>query len=323
MTLLDKYLYGTGWWRVPRTLAAPLSLIYPTVSFLRYLASRPQRLPCYTIGIGNLTAGGTGKTPVAIALANRFTQHGYRVGILSRGYNGSYQAPFLQVTRQTPWHLCGDEPLLMAHKTEATVVVSRERIPGARHLLQEGCQLILLDDAFSNHKIHKDYEILLEDFERPLGNGLAIPAGTLREFSSTKSRADIVMPTRVPNDYSMERPGVHYHMLCTVKAGSTVNAYSALGNNQAFFAALEEQGYHIHRAVALPDHSTPDASQWDMLLRDQIPILTTEKDAIKLDPETLPQVSPVSLEVKLGGMDGPLRFIEEGIMKAINRGGAW
>ncbi|ADU66999.1 tetraacyldisaccharide 4'-kinase [Desulfurispirillum indicum S5] len=315
MSLRDRYLYGGGLWHLPRLALLPLSLLYPLIGAWRYRLATPRRFPFFTISLGNLVAGGTGKTPLTIVLARLLTEHGLKVGILSRGYGGSYREPYLVVTESTPWRECGDEPLLMARRTAAQVVVSRQRIPGALYLQQQGVDVVLLDDAFSNHKLVKDFEILLLDHRRPLGNGLPIPSGLLREFPSAIARADLVIRTRVEEHFAGDAPAAHYAMSCSADRAFPISAYSALGNNRAFFEGLQQMGYRLERTLALPDHGVPTDDQLEALSAGGHPLVTSEKDHLKLSTHWQPRVMPVGLALKLLNTDAPL----ENLLQRIKR----
>ena len=156
------------------------------------------------VSIGNITVGGTGKTPVTAYIARFLLAQGYRVAVLSRGYGGSLEGQTCVVSDGLTIMLsaveCGDEPYLLASTVPGLmVVIGTDRYAAGQLAIEQlAPDIFLLDDGFQHLRLHRDLNILLQDFSRPFGNGLTLPAGILREPSSAASRADLVIFTRAP-----------------------------------------------------------------------------------------------------------------------------
>ena len=241
------------------------------------------RLTVPVVVIGNFTAGGTGKTPLVIALAEHFKQRGYRPGIVSRGY-GRVSRGSVRVGPRTPADQCGDEPKLMFERTGMPIVVDRDRLAAANALIADGCDLILSDDGLQHANLPRDIEIEVLDGERRYGNGLLIPAGPLRE----KPRA---VDLRVING-GQANAGEYGMRLCSGMAsaidggerrelgsfaGSPIDAVAGIGNPARFFSALRELGLSI-RAHPFPDHHRYRVEDFSGMAG---PLVMTEKDAVK------------------------------------------
>ncbi len=293
---LHQYLYGTGLWRIPRVLLLPLAWIYPTVSWLRYHVARPKHFPFFTVAIGNLVAGGTGKTPLTLFFAQHLQAKGFKVAILSRGYGGKYKTPFAVITPETTWEVGGDEPLLLALRSGATVVVSRNRFDGARYLATQEIDVVILDDAFSNHALHKDFECLLLDATTPYGNGWPIPSGTLREFPSQQQRADTALLTRVPLEYTGAHPAFHFALRLALPTGCAIACASALGDNRQFQQALRQAGFIIEKTWEGLDHHPIPAAVIEELASHGLPVVTTVKDFVKIPAQLRSLVHVAELE---------------------------
>ena len=289
---------GHGWYRV----LLPLSGIYWLLSALRrflygagVLRTRRAKVP--VIVIGNITAGGTGKTPVTVWLASSLAERGFSPGIVSRGYGGSKSGTSMRVDVRSDPAVVGDEPVLIALRTGRPVVVDADRARGAAMLVQDGADLVIADDGLQHYALARDYEICVVDGARGLGNGLLLPAGPLREPVSRIGEVDQVlingrlrerqeaMPTGLQNaiefrlaakealrlDGSLSRPIERF-------AGTTVHAVAAIGNPGRFFDMLRGHGIQVIEH-AYPDHAPLRPGELDF--RDDFDILMTEKDAVK------------------------------------------
>jgi tetraacyldisaccharide 4'-kinase len=289
---------GHGWYRV----LLPLSGIYWLLSALRrflygagVLRTRRAKVP--VIVIGNITAGGTGKTPVTVWLASSLAERGFSPGIVSRGYGGSKSGTSMRVDVRSDPAVVGDEPVLIALRTGRPVVVDADRARGAAMLVQDGADLVIADDGLQHYALARDYEICVVDGARGLGNGLLLPAGPLREPVSRIGEVDQVlingrlrerqeaMPTGLQNaiefrlaakealrlDGSLSRPIERF-------AGTTVHAVAAIGNPGRFFDMLRGHGIQVIEH-AYPDHAPLQPGDLDF--GDDFDILMTEKDAVK------------------------------------------
>ncbi len=289
---------GHGWYRV----LLPLSGIYWLLSALRrflygagVLRTRRAKVP--VIVIGNITAGGTGKTPVTVWLASSLAERGFSPGIVSRGYGGSKSGTSMRVDVRSDPAVVGDEPVLIALRTGRPVVVDADRARGAAMLVQDGADLVIADDGLQHYALARDYEICVVDGARGLGNGALLPAGPLRESVSRIGEVDQVlingrlrerqeaMPTGLQNaiefrlaakealrlDGSLSRPIERF-------AGTTVHAVAAIGNPGRFFDMLRGHGIQVIEH-AYPDHAPLQPGDLDF--GDDFDILMTEKDAVK------------------------------------------
>ncbi|MGB5131525.1 MAG: tetraacyldisaccharide 4'-kinase, partial [Steroidobacteraceae bacterium] len=250
--LLETWYGGgrRGWWLLP------LAWLYAAVAGLRRSAYRHGLLPRYrsrrpVVVVGNLTVGGTGKTPLVIWLAGELAARGLRVGIASRGYGAAGGTARL-VTALDDAASAGDEPLLLQRRLRQPVAIGKRRADAVR-LLEPDCDLILCDDGLQHYALDRDLEIAVIDGPRGLGNGLRLPAGPLRESRSRLAQVDAV----VVNDTGFTWPGAIQMKLVPVAAvalaggerrplaafaGRRVRAVAAIGNPKRFFAMLREHG---------------------------------------------------------------------------------
>ncbi|MDA0362017.1 MAG: tetraacyldisaccharide 4'-kinase [Proteobacteria bacterium] len=306
------------WYKDPGLLAGlllPLTFIYKFLTLLKRATSKPYRATVPVICIGNLTVGGTGKTPTVIALAQRLITQGYNPSIVSRGYGGSQKGP-LKVNEQIhKFNDVGDEPLLLS--SIAPTWVAKNRRLGIIAAVKQGANIILLDDGFQNKKIYKDISIVTVDAYRGFGNGLLLPAGPLREpIYSGLSTANFLISIgddeshkNFINKLSLERtPTIISGRLAPIKTGMdwenlSVFAFAGIGNPEKFFLNLRNLGAKVVNTIALSDHQIFDKK---LLLRLETEsseinaqLVTTEKDAIRLPHEFRKKVLslPVRLEI--------------------------
>ncbi len=287
---LQRVWYGSarGAW-----LLLPLSWMFATVAGLRRWCYRKgvfrsTALDRPVVVVGNITAGGTGKTPVILWLAKRLREAGLRPGILSRGYGGRRGAEPLRVTVDADPAEVGDEPLMMARRDVAPVVVCQDRAAGARALAALGVDVILSDDGLQHYRLHRDVEIAVVDGRRRLGNCRLLPAGPLREPESRLASVDFVVCNGGqprPGEIGMELVGDMARRLADGQAaqvhdfrGRRCHAFAAIGNPQRFFDQLRDAGLDVI-AHPLPDHAWVDLEHYD--IGDDVPVLMTEKDAVK------------------------------------------
>jgi tetraacyldisaccharide 4'-kinase len=266
----------------------------------RVLSSRQppaaERLPVPVIVVGKFTAGGTGKTPLVIALAEYFRDRGYRPGIVSRGHGRKGGQP-LRVVASTPVEASGDEPRLMFERTGLPVFVDRDRVAAARAAVDAGCNLVIADDGLQHRRLERDIEIEVVDAQRAYGNGLLLPAGPLRE---RPRRCDFRVLNGVEaqaedhgaggdGDWLMHlRLGDALRLVGGTQAASPVrpladflpgpvHAAAGIGHPERFFAALEGIGLSVTRHP-FPDHHGFTAADFERM---EGPILMTAKDAVK------------------------------------------
>jgi tetraacyldisaccharide 4'-kinase len=275
-----------------------LRLLAQAYSALRNRAAPPSRrhqYPVTIIVVGNITAGGAGKTPTVMALVQLLSQWGLRTGVISRGY-GRRNKDLLEVSSQCPVPDCGDEPVLIHRVCACPVVVADDRVAALEHLLKHHeLDVVIADDGLQHRALPRDLEICLVDGQRGLGNGLLLPAGPLRDSPEVLARVDRVL-------YKGRQPkGLPLGEVVTVQLdqavhidrgeakplsqwqGQTVQAVAGIGNPESFFYSLEQAGIKLQRH-ALADHQACSpvlAQRWAQ----RGPILMTAKDAVKWPAE--------------------------------------
>ena len=309
MTLIDTLesaWYGDArppWW------TWPLAALYGAVVRLRGRlyrsgALRSVRLPVPVIVVGNLSVGGTGKTPLTIALAGALRARGYRPGVVSRGHGGRRREPLLLDDRPDPAEV-GDEPCLV-RASGVPVAIGRERPAAARLLLDAGCDVVIADDGLQHYALARDMEICVIDGVRRFGNGHLLPAGPLREPLSRLSRvdfrvcngaspADAEFPMQLLGD---EMVALHDDARRPLQdlAGQRVHAVAAIGHPARFFASLRAAGIEPIEHV-FADHHAFVATDLDF--GDRLPVLMTDKDAVKCRHFTRPDWWRVPVRAEL------------------------
>jgi tetraacyldisaccharide 4'-kinase len=311
------------WW------LRPLALTYGALAASRrYLYAKrlrsSARMPVPVIVIGNLSVGGTGKTPLVCWLSARLMERGFRPGVVTRGYGGSLPDMRL-VGRSDDPAIVGDEPLLLARRTGAPVAVGRDRPAAARLLAHAGCNVVLSDDGLQHYALARDCEIVVIDGERRFGNGWLLPAGPLREAPDRLASADAVVMNggQAPSDGALRMRLDAERVLSVIGnfgkalgefAGSTVHAVAGIGNPERFFSMLRAHGLDVI-AHALPDHAHLQAA--DIAFGDERAVLMTEKDAVKCAGIAGPQHWYVPVTASFDAADSD-RLVDI-VMQAIHR----
>lgn len=284
------------WYR--RSLIAyllwPLSLLYRLLSALRrgfYALRAPfwprPRIP--VVVVGNLSVGGTGKTPMVIWLANHLRANGIKPGIVSRGYGGQAQSWPQEVSAQSDPRQVGDEPVLIATRSACPVYVAPKRNQAIRRLLKKHpCDVIISDDGMQHYAMRRHIEIAMIDSKRRFGNGFCLPAGPLREPIKRLKQVDFVVVNGLakPGEFAMGLRGgiaVNLHDVSMTQPleafrHQSVHAVAGIGNPARFFDALSVNGIQV-QAHPFPDHHQFEPG--DIAFEDGLPVLMTEKDAVK------------------------------------------
>ena len=308
---IQRAWYGdplAAWWL---QLLRPLSWLYRSLAALRrcWLLHKLKKNPraasrAIVVVVGNITVGGTGKTPLLLALAQELTRRGYRVGIVSRGYGGKAPHYPLRVDAATLVAHCGDEPALLARRSRVPLVVDPRRARAVAALEAE-CDVILSDDGLQHYAMARDIEIIVLDGARGIGNGLCLPAGPLRETVARLSRADFVICNgswrQQPLKPVQPTPMYEMHLVpgdcVNVRSGERipvekffrkqlVHAVAGIGNPERFFNVLRNFG------CQLMEHTFADHHRYvadDLHFGDTLPIIMTEKDAVKCQSFASPQ----------------------------------
>ncbi len=289
------------WWKEKPTLCAwllwPLGLVYGAVTARRMgargIISRDQKIIC----IGNFTAGGAGKTPIAIAVAKLLLEKHCTVCFLSRGYGGTTSVPVLVDPQIHTAELVGDEPLLLARI--APTIVSKNRADGLKLCIETGADIIIMDDGLQNPSVKKDFSVAVVDSETGIGNGLCIPAGPLR--APIDKQLDHVQMVVFMGDgqqsileqklrqlsipffkAGLEAPS---HILSSLRDKAFL-AYCGIGRPDKFFNYIEKLGGYIAKRYTFSDHHAFTAREAKRLLEEaqseHLVLITTEKDFVRL-----------------------------------------
>ena len=286
---LQEVWYGG---RTPDLWMTGLSFLYRLLLSAKDLAyraglRRAQRFEVPIVVVGNITVGGTGKTPLVIHLVEILRTAGYHPGVVSRGYGSSAGAGPRLVDAVSRPAAVGDEPLLIHRRSGVPVMVGSNRVASIRRLLADySLDIIISDDGLQYQKMARDLEIVVIDGYRRLGNGRLLPAGPLREPSTRLLTVDFSLV----NGGDASELSMHLKGDTLVKlqdgtertleafAGQSVNAVAGIGNPERFFSQLEGAGVIIERH-SFPDHHL--FTQADLSRLDDKPIFMTEKDAVK------------------------------------------
>ncbi|KGQ38477.1 tetraacyldisaccharide 4'-kinase [Gallibacterium genomosp. 1] len=288
-----KFWYQQSWLQ---WLLLPFSWVFQLATYLRRKAYQKGifsswKAPCTVVVVGNLSVGGNGKTPLVITLVEQLQRQGIRVGVISRGYGGeSDEYPFL-VCASSDAKKVGDEPVLIAQRTSVPIAISPDRRQSIE-LLHKAYhpQVIISDDGLQHYKLQRDLELVVVDGERRFGNGLLLPAGPLRELPQQRLKTvdavicnggiaqnnEILMILR-----STEAINLVTNERIALTQFSQVNAIAGIGYPPRFFTSLEHQGIEILSSISFPDHHSFKPLDFSTFDQDDIPLLMTEKDAVK------------------------------------------
>lgn len=292
-TALNEIWYGhhpASWLLMP-----PALMFLGVVSLRRWAyrvgAMRVRRVAAPVVVVGNLTAGGAGKTPLVIWVAGYLHSIGYRPGIVARGYGGRARGWPQQVRPDSDPRTVGDEAILIARRTGCPVAVGPCRADGASALIEHaGCDIIVSDDGLQHYALHRDLEICVIDGVRRLGNGRVLPAGPLREPARRLREVDMIVcnGTAARGEFGMKYVATHAVSVANPRravdfgslAQDNVHAVAGIGNPERFFSMLRNRGLRV-LPHPFPDHHRFRPSELDF--GDGLPVLMTEKDAVKCE----------------------------------------
>ena len=303
-------------------------------------------VPLKVISVGNLTVGGTGKTPMTLWLAQTLQQRGFRVGILTRGYKGTASGPTLVGQDGSPLVTpveVGDEAVLLARRFPGVVIAGSDRVAAAQLAHQRfGLDALILDDGFQHRRLHREVDVVLVS-EQGLANTWLLPAGPFREPLTAIHRAHaLVLSKRIlGNDHSLSSfignpqspiPLFHADLIPTslvqvvdrrwleqplsLLAGKRIMAVTAIANPKPFYQTLQQQGAEIVRVVEFPDHHSYTHSEWQQLNHQSSAVdmlLTTEKDLVKLEhlTPTLDRLLTLRVDLQIEPAEAFLHIITQ------------
>ncbi|MFO6297392.1 tetraacyldisaccharide 4'-kinase [Rahnella selenatireducens] len=297
-------------------LLLPLSWLYGLISnLIRYSyksgLKKSWRAPVPVVVVGNLTAGGNGKTPVVIWLVETLQQHGFRVGVVSRGYGGKAESYPLVLTADTKAAQAGDEPVLIFQRTGAPVAVSPVRSDAVKALLAaHELDVIITDDGLQHYALQRDVEIVVVDGVRRFGNGHWLPAGPMRERQARLRSVDAVITnggTALAGELFMVlQPGKAVNLVTGEQRDAAmlknVVAMAGIGHPPRFFATLKQLGVDLQKEIAFADHQAYTPEQISATTQPGQQLLMTEKDAVKCRSFAQPDWWYLPVEAKIQGL---------------------
>jgi tetraacyldisaccharide 4'-kinase len=327
------------WWKthsMAAFLLSPLSLIYGWIAGQRMGKKPLLTTKSPVLCVGNFITGGAGKTPTAITLAHAAKRAGQKPGFLSRGYGGGITLATLVDPDAHNSHDVGDEPLLLA--AHFPIVVSPDRPKGADLLEQQDVNFIIMDDGFQNPSLHKDYNLVVVDSARGIGNGHAMPGGPLRASLGTQlahANAVLVIGKENGADRAIRaaarraKPVYEAQIVATDPKGwknHKILAFAGIGDPEKFYSSLREAGANVVATRSFADHHPLSAEEATEIMqqaeRDELEIVTTSKDAVRLkgrgtNQQTLLERTRIfDIRLEFDSSRIPAEIIEETIRRA-------
>jgi len=322
------------WWDSPdwrARLLWPVSALYGLVAARRMEGARRERVGVPVLCVGNPTVGGAGKTPLAIALARQAGEMGLAPGFLTRGHGGSLGKPHLVDPHHDSAKSTGDEPLLLAR--HAPTAVTPNRAAGARLLIGEGCDFLIMDDGFQSARIHFDYGLLVVDARRGLGNGHIIPGGPVRAplVNQLRHAHAVIRMGKGDGADRVVRLAARagrpvYEAVARPRPGSGVEgkdflAFAGIGDPGKFFDTVVQAGGRVVATRPFPDHHFySDDNLADLLAQADsagVGLVTTAKDAVRIRQSSdvgtalLARLSVVEIDAEFELPDVPARIIRD------------
>ncbi|MAI41775.1 MAG: lipid ABC transporter permease [Gammaproteobacteria bacterium] len=291
-------------------LLAPLGWVYEQLAKLRRKWLEGQQMPAKipVIIVGNINIGGTGKSPLVIWIIEQLLERGFRPGIVSRGYGGRAKQYPMEVSKSTDPHLSGDEPAMLARRLGVPIVVDPNRVQAVEFIANNyNCDVVVSDDGLQHYRLYRNIEIAVIDGQRGLGNGLCLPAGPLRESPERLKEVDFIVTNGEPSQklvFESTVMRIESTNLVNMSTGAKIlptelsfvriHAVAGIANPVRFFNMLRELGFEVieHRFA---DHYSFKLADLDY--QDQLPVVMTEKDAVKCERLNLDRTSHWYLEI--------------------------
>lgn len=290
MSMLEKAWYDGARWPL---LLWPLEKLFIALSRRRRKAQSLKQWnpPVPLVVVGNINVGGTGKSPLVIALVQWLRDQGYSPGVVSRGYTANPPEYPFSVTVNSTFQEAGDEPLMIVRRTQVPMVIDPDRVRACQHLLKMyNCDIIISDDGLQHYSMGRDIEVVVIDASRGLGNGHCLPVGPLRELPERLQSVDMLVVNGVGgyvHDKAIKmqlavtglislKDGQWWN--ASILANTTVHAVAGIGNPARFYNTLRQSGL-LPIEHSFPDHHLFQLS--DITFDDELPVIMTEKDAVK------------------------------------------
>ena len=299
-------------------ILSPLGFLYGLMTQLRLKLKSPHKVSIPVVCIGNITAGGTGKTPVSISIAKLLATEMYHPFFVSRGYGGKLQDVIVNNKKHTAKDV-GDEPLLLSK--QAPVVVNANRYAAAQKAVEQGADIIIMDDGFQNPSLHKDLSFLVFDGNYGIGNGKIIPSGPLREtLDDGTIRADAIIILGKDKHDLAKRCGLPAFFGHTEAVQTTINnqdvvAFAGIGHPQKFYHTLKQQGFNVVKTIDFPDHHFYTREELENIINEakklNAQIYTTSKDFVKIPPLYSQDINVLEVAVVWDNPEELISFIKQ------------
>ena len=311
-------------WKSKNLLAdilTPLGLIYGLATALRLRFKKSRKVPYPVICIGNLTAGGTGKTPVSVSMAALLQQAGRTPFFVTRGYGGKSRNIFADAKKYNVRET-GDEPLLLAR--QAPTVINPDRATGAELAIKNGADTIIMDDGFQNPGLYKDLSFLVFDGTTGIGNGKCIPAGPLREtFAAGIKRAQaIIILGEDKHNLAAQTKDLPIFKGSVVAKKPEINnneiiAFAGIGRPEKFYTSLRELGFKLLKTIDFPDHHQYTMAELKKLINEaqkkDAVLFTTAKDFVKIPPQIQKHFHVLEIEISWENEESLKAFLHQNL----------
>lgn len=290
------------------TLLSPLGFIYSYVTRYKISHGKFPKLNIPVICVGNLTAGGTGKTPVAISICKILQENGYNPCFITRGYGGKAKNLYIEKEENIDPTIAGDEPLLLSQI--ANVSINANRYKAGERAIENGADILIMDDGFQNPTLYKDKSFIVVDGEYGFGNKKAIPAGPLREnISDGLKRANAIIVVgddkhnikNLANEYNLEYFNAHIKTIKPEVKNKNIIAFAGIGRPEKLYNSLKELGYNIKHKIDFPDHHYYKEKEIENIInianKENLEIFTTSKDLTKISNKFKPLLNVLDIKI--------------------------